>query len=115
MNEPDWLDVLLRESKAPEPSAALDERVISAYRSAIPSLHFFPEVWRQFCMARVSVPAPALVATALVLLTLFFWLRPSTTPAPPLGNGVVTRLNATGFQPLPNGDARVVQAAEVRK
>jgi hypothetical protein len=86
--------------------------VISAYRSAVRP----PRVWRRFWTMRVSPPAPALVAAALAILTLFFWLRPSAAPAPsPEASGVVTRLNASGFQPLPNGQARIVPAMEVQR
>jgi hypothetical protein len=43
-------------------------------------------------------------------------LRPSAAPvASPVTSGVVTRLNASGFRPLPNGEARVVPAMEVQK
>jgi hypothetical protein len=116
MREPDSLDALLREWKSPEPTAELDQRVRSAYRSAVRPPRFSPRVWQQFWTMRVSVPAPALLATALVLFALFFWLRPATAPAAsPETPGVVTRLNAEGFQPLLNGEARVVPAMEVQK
>jgi hypothetical protein len=116
MRDPDSLDALLREWKSPEPTAELDQRVTSAYRSAVRPQRFSPRAWRQFWTMRVSVPAPALVAAALAILSLFLWLRPSATPAASPGtSGVVTRLNASGFQPLPNGEARVVPAMEVQK
>jgi hypothetical protein len=116
MREPDSLDALLREWKSPEPTAELDQRVTSAYRSAVRSPRFSPRFWRQFLTMRVSVPAPALVAATLAIITLFFWMRPSATPAAsPETSGVVTRLNASGFQPLPDGQARVVPAMEVQK
>ncbi len=116
MREPDSLDVLLREWKPPEPTAELDRRVTSAYRSAVRRPRFSPRAWQQFWTMRLSVPAPALVAAALAILTLFFWWRPSAAPAAsPETSGVVTRLNVSGFQPLPNGEARVVPAMEVKK
>ena len=116
MKEPDSLDALLREWKSPEPTAELDQRVTSAYRSAVRPRRFSPRIWRQFWTMRVNVPAPALVAAALAVLTLFFWLRPSAAPvASPKTSGLVTQLNAIGFQPLPNGQARVVPAMEVQK
>jgi hypothetical protein len=115
MREPDSLDNLLREWKSPEPTAELDQRVTSAYRSAVRPPRFSPRVWRQFWTMRVSVPAPALVAAAVAILTLFFWLRPSAVPASPETSGLVTRLDAIGFQPLPNGQARVVPAVSVQK
>ena len=116
MREPDSLDALLREWKSPEPTAELDQRVTSAYRSAVRPPRFSPRGWRQFWTMRVSVPAPALLAAALAIVALFFWLRPSAAPAAsPETSGVVTRLNASGFQPLPNGEARVIPAMEVQK
>ncbi len=116
MREPDSLDALLREWKSPEPTAELDQRVASAYRSAVRPPRFSPRGWRQFWTMRVSVPAPALLAAALAIVALFFWLRPSAAPAAsPETSGVVTRLNASGFQPLPNGEARVIPAMEVQK
>ena len=117
MTEPDPLDVILREVwKSPEPTAALDQRVTSAYRSAVRPPWFSRRSWKQFWTMRVSVPAPALVAAAVAVFALYFWLRPAATPpAPPASAGMVTRLNASGFQPLPDGEARVVPAVEVRK
>ena len=116
MIEPDSLDALLREWKSPEPTAELDQRVTSAYRSAVGPPRFSLRVWRQFWTMRVSLPAPAIVVAALAVFALFFWSRPSAAPAvSPETSGVVTRLNARGFQPLPNGEARVVPAMEVQK
>ena len=116
MREPDSLESLLREWKSPEPTAELDRRVTSAYRSAVRPTRFSPRVWRQLWTMRVSVPAPVLVAAALAIFTLVFWMRPSAAPAAsPETSGVVTRLNANGFQPLPNGEARVVPAMEVQR
>jgi hypothetical protein len=113
MREPDSLDALLQEWKSPEPTAALDQRVMSAYRAAVRPPRFSRQLLQRFWTMRVSVPAPVLLAAALAIFTLFFWLRPPT-PALKTSN-VVTRLNAIGFQPLPNGEARVVQAMEVQK
>jgi hypothetical protein len=116
MREPESLEALLREWKSPEPPGELDRRVISAYRSSVRPPRFSLRVWRQFWTMRVSLPAPALVVAALAILTLFFWLRPSAVPvASPVTSGVVTRLNASGFRPLPDGEARVVPAMEVQK
>jgi hypothetical protein len=116
MREPDSLDALLREWKSPEPTVELDQRVTSAYRSAVRAPRFSAPVWRQFWTMRLSVPVPALVAAALAIFSLFFWLRPSAAPAAaPNTSRVVTRLNASGFQPLPNGEARVVPAIGIQK
>jgi hypothetical protein len=116
MREPDSLDALLREWKSPEPTTEFDQRVTLAYRSAVRPSRFSPRAWRQFWTMRVSVPAPALLAAALAVFALFLWLKPSTAPAAsPEPSGVVTRLNADGFQPLPNGEARLIPAMEIHK
>jgi hypothetical protein len=102
MSENDPLRAVLREWKAPEPSEALDERVRSAFRMARG-----PSVWARFLGARISVPVPVLAAA--MLLVAVAWLvefRP-TPPAPRRQPGVVTRLEATGFQPVPDGVALV--------
>jgi len=112
MIDPDSLDAILREEwKAPEPTAAFEQRMTSAYRSAVR-----PSVWWRFWKFRVSVPAPVLVAAMLTIFALFFWLRPAAAPAvSPDTSSVVTRLNASGFQPLPNGHTRVIPAMEIQK
>ena len=116
MREPDSLDALLQEWKSPEPAAELDQRVVGAYRSAVRPPRCSLRIWRQFWTMRVSVPAPAFVAAALAIFTLFLWLRPSATPAAsPKTSDVVTRLNASGLQPLPNGKAQVIPAMEIQK
>jgi hypothetical protein len=116
MREPDSLDALLREWKSPEPTAELDQRVRSAYRSAVRRPRSSPGAWRHFWTMRVSVPAPILLLAALVIFALFSWLKPTAAPAAsPETSGVVTRLNANGFQPLPNGHARVIPAMEIQK
>jgi anti-sigma-K factor RskA len=114
VSELDPLDKLLRECEPPEPGAELDARVLSAYRAHLtqPESRGF---WRRFWSLRVSVPAPALIAAAIALVAVFFWVRPAAQPATAEAPGAVTRLNASGFQPLPNGEARVVPAMEVRK
>jgi len=113
MKEPNSLDALLREEwKSPEPSAELDQRVAAAYRSAVRP----KTAWREFWRMRVSVPAPALLAVVVAIVALVVWLRPKAAkPAPAETPGMVTQLNASGFQPLPNGEARVVPAVEIVK
>jgi hypothetical protein len=101
MSENDPLRAVLREWKAPEPSAGLDERVRAGFRTAQR-----PSPWARFWSARVSVPVPVLAA--VVLLVAVVWLV-EFRPAPPAPRqpGVVTRLEATGFQAVPNGVAFV--------
>jgi hypothetical protein len=115
MKEPDSLDALLREWKPSEPAGELDQRVIAAYRTAaLPDRS--PRAWRRFWSMRVSIPAPALVAAALAVFALLFWFRPAAVPELSHDTpGAVTRLNVGGFQPLPNGEARVVPAVEVQR
>jgi hypothetical protein len=117
MKESDPLDTLLRECKLPAPTAELDQRVVSAYRSAVRPPRVSPPAWRQFWAMRVSVPAPALLAAAaLAIFAVVFWLWPSAaTTHSPETPGIVTRLNVSGFQPLPNGVARIVPVMEVQK
>jgi hypothetical protein len=112
MIERDPLDSVLREWQAPEPSAELDREMLAAYRSAIARPVPF---WQRFWSTRISVPAPALVVAAIAIIALVLWLRPAAQPSLPDPSGVVTQLNATGFQPLPNGEARVIPAMEVHK
>lgn len=114
MSERDPMRDLLREWTPPEPSAEFDERVAQAYRAAIPRADRRP-VWRRFWGARISVPAPVLLAAMAVVVALFLWFRPTAmqAPAPAMDvPGVLTQLNVTGFQPLPNGAARVVDIKE---
>ena len=116
MREPDSLDAMLREWKAPEPTVELDQRVRSAYRSAVRPPRSSQGAWRHFWTMRVSVPVPVLLVAALVIFALFSWLKPAAAPAAsPETSGVITRLNASGFQPLPDGNARVIPAMEIQK
>jgi hypothetical protein len=53
-----------------------------------------------------------------VLLALGFLLEWRLTPkpaAPRIDAGYVTRLDTAGFQPLPNGEARVVQVGSIQQ
>jgi hypothetical protein len=113
---------MLREWQAPDPPADLDRRVLAAYRAA-----HVPSPWRIFWTARISVPVPVLAALLLLAAALFVQYRArAPQPRPPLrmetvlmplngGSGCVTRLDATGFQPLPNGAARIVRSGGIRQ
>jgi hypothetical protein len=109
MNEKDPLRSLLQEWEAPQPSAALDERVLAVYHAGrIP-------FWRRLWSFRVSIPAPALVAVVLMIVA-GLWIDrrsvPPQRPAPvaPAAGGYMTRLETAGFQPLPDGEIRVVRS-----
>jgi hypothetical protein len=116
MNEPDPLHALLREWKSPEPAAEFDQKVVDAYRTVLPVAGHRPPAWRRFWDAKISVPAPLLLAAMAVIALLIFRFQPSSTPAPSPGAArVVTQVNAIGFEPLPNGEARIVPARETRE
>src|ERR1017187_4120877 len=110
MNEKDPLRSLLYEWEAPEPSAALEARIRAGYRAGRR-----PTFWERLWSFRVSIPVPVLVAAAL-LIAAGFWLArrsvPSQNPAPvaPAAGGYMTRLEAAGFQPLPDGEIRVIRS-----
>jgi hypothetical protein len=117
MTEPDPFDSLLREWKAPEPSPQLDTRVADAYRASFPDTKRSPTLWR-FWKARVSIPVPVLLAATIVIV-LLAWYRSSSSSSPSTGPleaaGVVTRVSATGFEPLLNGEARIIPAKETAR
>jgi hypothetical protein len=112
MKENDPLNPLLREWEAPEPSRGLDARVGAAYRA----MHR-PSLWRRISTTRVTIPVP--VFAALLVLAAVLWLQfrsGPTAPAPPptatvspADGGYLSRLETSGFQPLPDGAARVVR------
>jgi hypothetical protein len=114
MTEKDPLNALLRKSKSPDPGPEFDDRVLDSYRAAFPIRERPLPVWRRLWSARVSVPLPFLLAGVAVLAALLLWFRPEPAPSAPTQDraNVVTRLNATGFVPLPNGAARVVSFKE---
>ncbi len=117
MRDPDPLHALLREWRAPEPSPELDQRVASAYREAVgQGARPRPSIWAGFWRARISIPAPVLALGILVAVAAtLLWFRGSSTPKPlTVSPNVVAQLNATGFQPLPNGRARVLSVTELK-
>ena len=110
MNEQDPLRPLLQEWEAPEPSAALDARVRAAYRAGRR-----PTFWERLWSFRVSIPVPVLAA-AVLLIAAGLWLErrsiPPQRPVPvaPAAGGYLTRLETAGFQPLPDGEIRVIRS-----
>jgi hypothetical protein len=119
MNEPDPLDTLLHEWKAPEPAPEMDRRIAEAYRRTFRNTQRKAPGWRGFWNARVSVPVPALLA-AMAVIALVVWYRSSVSTSTPASagkdaTGVVTRVSAVGFQPLPNGEARIIPVKEISR
>ena len=110
MKEHDPLDALLRDWTPPDPAPRMDRNIVAAYRSAARSR---ASLWRRFLTMRVSIPAPVLLAAAVMIAALAIWLRRPAHPTPlPETHGIVTQLNARGFQPLPDGEARIIPARE---
>ncbi|HWC95559.1 MAG TPA: hypothetical protein VG456_02385 [Candidatus Sulfopaludibacter sp.] len=106
MTEDDPLRPLLREWQAPEPGADMDERIRSRWQAARADRDK-PAQMRHWWRARVSIPVPVLAAAILIILALLVELRPA--PPPVTSNpGYLTRLGAAGFQPLPDGAARLL-------
>jgi hypothetical protein len=116
MTEPDSLDKLLREWKSPEPAEQMDESVLHAWRSAVQPTVQVPRA-RNFWTMRINIPAPALLAGVIAVAVLLLWLRrPDASvvhEAAPQTRGIVTQLDARGFEPLPNGEARIISAREI--
>ena len=111
MMENDPLRSVLREWQAPEPRAEIESRLRREFRARHPR-----SPWTAFWRLRIRIPAPALAVVALVLLALFLQIRTAPAPVSPrAGGGYVTRLDATGFQPLPNGAARVVSVRGIQQ
>ena len=111
MMENDLLKHILKEWRAPEPGTAMDTRLRAAYCDV-----YRPSPWKLFWMTRISVPAPALAVLAILVLAMFLQFRSGPAPvAPRADRGYVTRMEATGFHPLPNGAARVVTVEGVRQ
>jgi hypothetical protein len=116
MTEHDPLRALLREWQAREPSPELDERITTAYRDVVCREAQRAPILLRFWRTRVSVPAPVLAVGALLAVAVFVWFRGAAAPKVlPVTPNVVTRLNASGFQPLPNGEARVIPISELKK
>lgn len=112
MTEPDPLRDVLREWVPIDPPPELDRRVLLAYRQAR------TPVWQRVWRTRVSIPVPVLVVAAMIVAALLFLLRPGPSQAAPAsanGANVVTELDRAGFQPLPNGEVRVVPVSGLER
>jgi hypothetical protein len=110
MSENDPLRSVLQEWKAPEPSAALDESVRAGFRALRPQ-----SAWAQFWSARITLPLPAvLAAMAFSVVAGAAWMIAlrSSSPTPAPRRGVVTRFEATGFVPVPDGSALVKEVTQ---
>ncbi|MBI4907811.1 MAG: hypothetical protein HY820_29575 [Acidobacteria bacterium] len=106
----DPLDHLLNEWSAPEPPPALDTRIEAALRA-----RRRPSLWHRFWSSRISIPAPAMAALVLILAAAFWWrTRNPVTPVPAHNNeaGYFTKVEAAGFQPLPDGAIRIIRATD---
>ena len=109
------LQEILRDWKAPEPPATMDEWMRVAYRAAHPAPRR-RSLWQSFWNLRISIPVPALAVALVLLLALMVEFRPAPVPvASRADGGYVTRLDDTGFQPLPNGAARVVSVGAIQQ
>ena len=112
MNEKDPLRSLLQEWEAPAPPASLDERIRAGFCMSRRAA-FWKRLWS--FRVSVSIPAPVLAA-AVLLIAAGLWLErrsvPPQRPAPvqPAASGYLTRLETAGFQPLPDGDIRVIRS-----
>jgi hypothetical protein len=111
MTEPDPLRPVLREWEAPEPSAAMDARMLAAFRGVRQ-----PTVWQRLWNWRVSMPVPVLAALVILVAAFLIEFRSAPEPAPVAGSrGYTTRLDDTGFQPLPDGAASVVPVKGIQQ
>jgi hypothetical protein len=112
MNKIDPLRSLLREWEVPEPSQALDTSMRDAFRQ----MHT-PSIWNHLWRMQVSVPVPILAAAVLVvMIALMIQFRSNPSSQRMLSfPQLATRIDAPGFQPLPNGNAQIVLVKEFNK
>jgi hypothetical protein len=103
----DELSEVLGEWKGIEPSLEFDARVIGAYRRGRLS------AWQRFWRGRVSVPVPVVALAAIAVVLLVVWLRPERAPRE--AGGIVTQIDSDGFQPMPNGAARLIRIEDARQ
>jgi hypothetical protein len=115
MIEHDPFNKLLQEWQAPDLPPYLEERIAGVCRTEVPSTDRRPPYYRRWWTARVRIPVP-LMGLAILLVAMLFWFRSKSAPSlPPDPAGVVTRVNATEFEPLPNGEARLVPVKETHQ
>jgi hypothetical protein len=115
MTEHDPFNRLLHEWRAPDLPSSLEARIAGAYRTKLTCPYRQPPFYRRWWTARISIPVP-LLGLALLLVAMLFWFRSKSAPGlPPETAGVVTRVNATGFEPLPNGRAHLVPVKETHQ
>lgn len=107
----DPLKPLLEEWKAPEPPAALDARVRAVFRNSRRA-----PWWERIWSFRISIPVPVL-AVVLLLAAAGIWIERRSTPSvrPAAPPGYITRLESAGFQPLPDGEVRVIRSGDVKQ
>jgi hypothetical protein len=92
MTGPDQeLKRLLQHWEAPEPSAALDERIGTAYRQSKA-----PKRWRWL---------PVAACILLAVGAARYWSAASAA-------GIETRIDGAGFRPIPDGAITIVQGGE---
>lgn len=112
MIEKDPLRSLLHEWEAPEPSPALEARVRAAWQAARR-----PSFWERLWSFRVSIPVPVLMAAVLMMAAGLWFERRSVAPQRPApvapgAGSYMTRLETAGFQPLPDGEIRIIRSGE---
>jgi hypothetical protein len=102
--EDDQLRSVLRQWEAPDPNPEMDARVHLAWRTSRPRL------WKSMWTARVSVPVPVLAL--LLLIAAFLVVKFGIVS--PAASRYASSLDAAGFQPMPNGEARVITVQEAQ-
>ena len=119
------LDGLLRRWGAPVVPEGMDERMLAAYRRQVRAAEPW---WSRLFTAQVRVPLPVAVGLLLLLVvTATLALRPPSAPPPTAGTGapsapvqaaravapaVVTRTSLSGFQPVSEVTATVIEDAK---
>jgi hypothetical protein len=104
--------------RVPETTAALDERLLAAYRRRYVTAPF----WKRMMTMSVRVPLPVAGAFVLALVFAIFWIvsRPTSVPVRSYAAGssmradsgsgapIVTSFNLDGFQPVEEVSLSVV-------